>query len=297
MDQTALKYEKLIEKFVKWAEGEESIRAAIVIGSRARTDSDEWADLDVIVITTDPERLLSTGDWVNNIGNPVITFIEPTSNGDFEERRVLFEDGLDVDFAVIPLEMVQKMLHTEIPPELAVELSNTFGRGMRMILDKDSMTDQLRERIANIGTPRPSPPTQHEFLEVVNDFWYHAVWSAKRLRRGELWWGKGGVDGHMKWQCLLRMMEWHARTEGRDTWFRGRFLEKWADRRAVKDLRNAFAHYDEDDIWRALLATMDLFRWLAVETAEQLNYQYPTRADEHATKLVKEFFAGRSCRK
>jgi len=41
MDQTALKYEKLIEKFVKWAETEHDIRAAIVIGSRARTDSDE----------------------------------------------------------------------------------------------------------------------------------------------------------------------------------------------------------------------------------------------------------------
>jgi aminoglycoside 6-adenylyltransferase len=294
MDQTAVKYEKLIEKFVKWAEDEESIRAAIVIGSRARSDSDEWADLDVIVITTDPKRLLSTGDWVNNIGEPVITFIEPTPTGDFEERRVLFKNGLDVDFAVIPLEVARGMLHTEIPPELAaVNLSNVFGRGMRTILDRDGISDQLRERIVFIEASSPSLPTQNEFLEVVNNFWYQTVWTAKHLRRGELWWAKSGCDAHLKW-LLRRVIEWHARAGGHDTWFRGRFLEKWADPRAVKGLKDAFAHYDEDDIWRALLATMDLFRWLAVETAERLNYDYPTHADEYATKLVKELLAGKN---
>jgi len=71
-------------------------------------------------------------------------------------------------------------------------------------------------------------------------------------------------------------------------------LGKVGNPRAVKEMRDAFAHYDEDDIWRALLATMDLFRWLAVETAEQLNYQYPTRADEHVTKLVKELLSGKN---
>jgi hypothetical protein len=25
---------------------------------------------------------------------------------------------------------------------------------------------------------------------VVSDFWYHALWSAKHLRQGELWWAK-----------------------------------------------------------------------------------------------------------
>ena len=64
------------------------------------------------------------------------------------------------------------------------------------------------------------------------------------------------------------MIEWHARAGGHDTWFHGRFLEKWADPRAVKEMRDAFAHYDEADIWRALLASMDLFRWLDADQSE-----------------------------
>ncbi len=91
-------------------------------------------------------------------------------------------------------------------------------------------------------------------------------------------------------RLLLQMMEWHAhatRSWDYDTWFQGRFLEEWADPRALAGLRDAFAHYDADDIRRALFATMDLFRWLAMETAERLGYPYPTVGDARATELVR----------
>ena len=67
---------------------------------------------------------------------------------------------------------------------------------------------------------------------------------------------------------------------------RGRFLEEWADERAVEQLRYAFAHYDEADVWRALVVTMDLFRWVALETAGRLGCPYPALGDERATELV-----------
>lgn len=59
-------YEQLVERFVRWAETLSDIRAAVIIGSRARVDhpADEWADLDIMVITTDPERYVSTRDWI-----------------------------------------------------------------------------------------------------------------------------------------------------------------------------------------------------------------------------------------
>lgn len=46
MDLTAESYEQLIQRFVRWAETEENVRAAVIIGSRSRTDhpADEWAD-------------------------------------------------------------------------------------------------------------------------------------------------------------------------------------------------------------------------------------------------------------
>ena len=53
-----------------------------------------------------------------------------------------------------------------------------------------------------------------------------------------------------------------------DTWMRGRFLEQWADPRIVAVLPDRSGAAYGDDLWRALFETMNLFRGLAVETAE-----------------------------
>ena len=88
------------------------------------------------------------------------------------------------------------------------------------------------------------------------------------------------------------MLEWHARAvqgAGFDTWLRGRFLEEWADPRAVQALSKAFAHYQAKDIWRALSATMDLFRWVSQETAQKLGFPYAQEGVEYASQLVNRF--------
>jgi aminoglycoside 6-adenylyltransferase len=299
MDQSAPTYENLIRRFTAWAIHEQEIRLAIVIGSRARVDhpADEWADLDILVITKNPEHLLTTTDWIPNIGAPLLTFTEPTADGGDQERRVLFEGGLDVDFAIIPDEKVQMLLkYSHERPELAYGLKNTVGRGMRVLLDKDGRMDQLNELMDSFEWPPPSAPAQEIFLQSVNDFWYHTVWTAKHLRRGELWWAKSCCDNRLK-QLLLQMLEWHAQASkgvNSDTWFRGRFLEQWADPRALEQLRKAFAHYDAEDVWQALFATMDLYRWLSNETAERFGYAYPTTGEGYATEFVKKLFAGKS---
>lgn len=289
--RTAQAYEQLIARFVRWAQSEENIRAAVVIGSLVRTDhpADEWADLDVIIVASDPTPYLSSPDWVATLGNPWLTFLEPTADGRNMERRVLYEGGLDVDFAMVPLDLVLRLEREGFPPETL----DGFRRGARFLVDKDNLKRILA--LVPSTTPKTQPPSQTEFNENVNNFWYHAVWTAKHLRRGELWWAKGGSDGHLK-SLLRQMLEWHARAlkgPGHDTWLRGRFLEEWADPRAVKELRSCFAHYEREDIWKALLATMDLFRWVAKETAVKSGCAYHTLGDERTTELVRKLFEGR----
>ena len=114
------------------------------------------------------------------------------------------------------------------------------------------MADILKRPLPT--TPLNRQPDAAEFVNAVSDFWYHTLWCAKHLRRGELWWAKSGIDMHLK-GYLQRMLEWHARAtrgDSHDTWLRGRFLEEWADPRAVAELNRAFAHYDAADMARAL---------------------------------------------
>ena len=72
-------YKSVEKKFTKWAKTQDHIRLAYVVGSYARTDmpADKWSDLDIIVFSTDPQRLIESTEWVSKFGTPVITFVEP----------------------------------------------------------------------------------------------------------------------------------------------------------------------------------------------------------------------------
>jgi len=284
-------YEGLIGRFVGWAETRVDIRAAIVIGSRARVvePADDWADLDIVVVTSDPDYYVGSAGWLENIGTVVLTFVEPTASGDELERRALFESMLDVDFAIIPLARAQRLLEAKMVPS---EVANSFGRGMRVIVDKDGIAGKVEKLVASAVAVPPAAPSQSEFLQVVSDFMYHAVFTAKHLMRGELWWAKMSSDCYMQ-RLLLRMIEWHARAKhgwSYDTWFRGRFLEKWVDPQVLRQMREVSSHYDEPDVKRGLLAAMCLFRALALETAERLGYSYPEEADVQVTGWVRARF-------
>ena len=305
MNGTEAAYREIEERFAAWARIQPDIRAAFVVGSRARVDdhpADEWADLDIMIVTSHPHRYLSRGDWTKNFGRVWLTFVEPTPAGGAMERRAIYEGCLDVDFAVIPSSRVRPMaylltalerfpfLQRLVPRGVRRELglgSELLRRGMRVIIDRDGLAEKIP--LALSLAPPPAPPSRGEFRRALDDFWHHAPWTAKHLRRGELWWAKSSCDGRLK-QLLLQMMEWHARaTRGwdLDTWQRGRFLEQWADPRAVEALPHVFARYNQEDVWRALFASMDLFRWLAMETAQRLSYPYPALADERVTEWVK----------
>jgi aminoglycoside 6-adenylyltransferase len=297
-DAIAQGYHQLLERLVSWAQAEDDLRAAILIGSRARMDhpADEWSDLDLLLVVRDAAapagapRYIDEAGWLAQLGTPWLTFVEKTGDGRALERRVLFAGGLDADFAVLTVATLETLLADASAPEAL----NVFKRGARVLVDKDGWAERL---LAAAQRPLPpvAAPTAGEFLNLVNDFWYHTVWTAKHLRRGELWWAKTGCDEHLK-HLLRQMLEWQARAaaapgQGRDTWMRGRFLEEWADPRAVAQLPQAFAHYDAHDIWRALRATMDLFHSASRETAERLGIAYPADGAAHAVALVDELAA------
>lgn len=283
-EATARAYEILLSNFVNWAKNQDEIRSAMVIGSRARTDhpADEFSDLDMSIFVTDPQKYLEDPAWLNQIGIPWLTFVEPTGDRRHWERRCLFEGGLDVDFAFVPATLVIEMVEDGLSPEIG----DVFRRGYKILFDKDHLLEKVDFETGNHILR--APVAEITFFELVNDFWYHAVWTAKHLRRGEIWWSKECCDSYLK-SLLRRMLEWHtqaASDQQKDTWMRGRFLEEWADPRALQALRTVFASYDLEDVWRALLETMDLFEWVSKETKQLRKFTYPETGISEAKAYV-----------
>ncbi len=266
-------YDDLTARLTQWAADEPDIRAALVLGSRARTDhpADAWSDLDILVFATEIEPFVWDSSWATSIAPHWLTFVERTGDGQSWERRTLYEGGLDVDVAFFPAAALD-LGDGELPATFA----DVMRRGVRVLIDKDGRLAGILKRPLPT-TPLNRQPDAAEFANAVSDFWYHTLWCAKHLRRGELWWAKSGIDMHLK-GYLRRMLEWHARAtrgDSHDTWLRGRFLEEWADPRAVAELSRAFAHYEAADMARALAATMALYRWLEDETVAVWSYPIP----------------------
>jgi aminoglycoside 6-adenylyltransferase len=244
-----------------WARSREDVRAVLVVGSQARTDSpaDCWSDLDAVLFVDDPAALAADESWIEELGTPVLSFVEPTAIGERVERRVLFEGGEDVDFPLVDAARWRDLL----PQALIV-----LGRGYRVLYDELGLEEALR----TLASPAPpDPPDAAAFRQLASDFWYHALWTARKLRRGEVYTALDCLDGYLKAR-LVTLLEWHARAldPAVDTWHTGRYLERWADPGALAALERAYAHYDLRDVARALWETIDLFQGLEEETARRV---------------------------
>ena len=249
-----------------WARERDDVRALLVVGSQARANvpADRWSDLDLVLIVDDPDPYAEDPSWVREFGQPVLTFIEDTPVGQ-RERRVLYESGEDVDFPLFPVSALELLEGSE-------NAAHLLARGYRVLIDRIGLAERLA-RVAG-SAEQPSPPTQRDLTQLTSDFWYHALWAAKKLRRGEVFTAKGCLDGYMK-SRLVTLLEWHARAieASVDTWHDGRFLERWADSGALAALERAFAHYDVRDVARALWETIDLWQGLEGETASRLGFE------------------------
>lgn len=272
--------DSFLDRFAAWASARPDIRAVLLIGSRARTDrsADQWSDYDLVVITDGHDPVVEDTTWLPALGTPLLTITESAAVGGLLERRVLFTDGLDADFVFIDVAQLRDLI------DGGSDVRDALSRGHRWIVDKDGLAPLLD----SVSVALPAEMDPEKLATAVQDFWYHAVWTAKKLRRGEIWVAKGCCDTYLK-KLLLQMMEWHARSKfgrGHDTWFRGRFLEEWLEPAVALRLRRVFAVYDAASVRSALVETMDLFTALADELEARTGMTRDRTAERRARELV-----------
>lgn len=278
----------MVDAFRVWANQEAGVRAAIIVGSQARSEvpADEWSDLDLVIFHTEPARLIEATDWFQSFGTVLVSEIERTAVGGSLERRVLYSDGRDVDFAVFPTAAIPVLTRSE-------EGRSVLGRGFIVLVDKDG---QLAKLAADRRGERPEatrPASEAAFEADVSDFLYHVLWAAKKLRRGETWIAKMVCDGYLK-LLLLRMVEWNTvlrELNKVDVWHDGRFLDSWAPPDIRARLTATFARYDVRDVARALWETASLYTDLARQVAEKLGWAYPLEAEAAVQKLMERTLA------
>ena len=311
-------YKDLEENILIWANQQNDIRGAIIVGTRAQKEPlvDEWADLDIVIYTTNPELLIDNSEWLSNFGEPVLSYFYQIP-GLSKEHRVLFKSGLEADFAVSLYDKEEYIKLLDHHPEF-IDWVDLFGFRWRIILDKDGVLDQIFTLLAKREKSKPayvynakiiymdqSMPSENKFLQRTTELLHFFYIVAKLIRRGEIWRARRACSD-FKGNDLYEYIMWHTyayqglKCELEEDLlrniYRKRFFEKWVDQHILNELKNIYSSYEEDEVWQELLKTLELFDWIVKEIANKMGYSYPDHIFHNLKQLVQDLYSKRNLR-
>lgn len=86
-----------LDRLSNWARSQPDVLGIALVGSHARGTATLRSDIDLVVLSTNPERRLD-GRWVESFGTPLSLEIE--DYGPLKSLRVHHGDGREVEFGV-----------------------------------------------------------------------------------------------------------------------------------------------------------------------------------------------------
>ena len=279
---TEVAYWELESKLVTWGLANNNLRAAIIIGSRARYPApDIYADLDLILFTIRPTDFSKNQGWLSVIAKPWITSLNYTSQDD-PEWVLICEDGLKIDLVISKAEPDQDLVdmlanspYTEV-----------LGRGYRVLIDKTG------GEISNMGGDlwTIQPPSFATFNGTFDRTLISLLRAIKFTKRGDLWRAQH-VLGSIR-QAILQFIEWHTlvtRATPVDTLYDGRSIESRADSRIFEALPLLFPILDQKEISHSLSVSLKTLNYLSLDIVRDLHFRSPDEGQSTLLAWLQEF--------
>jgi aminoglycoside 6-adenylyltransferase len=279
-------YGDLETRIQQWALTRPDICAVLVVGSRARevNPADNLSDLDLILLTTDANLYLTDSSWLGTFGSVLLAASDPIDKG--IEWVAVYEGVIKADFTIFSAQPDRGNLADQLDN---FPFQSTLERGIRILIDKFPKSQPL-----NLASRAFQMPSANRFEQIISNFWIVATRVAKFIQRGDLWRAVTMLYCKLRFY-LVTMMEWHAHVLhglDYDTWYDGRFMDKWLDADILASLPDLFGHYNAVELRTALHNMLNLFRRLAQVVAGNLGYDYPQSADNEISAWLQTLSVG-----
>ncbi len=266
-----MRNEAEIEKLVIGvAQSDDRVRAVLLNGSRAnpKVKSDSYQDFDIVYIVNQLQSFTTDHNWVDVFGKRIImqlpdemSFGEHNSEG--FAYLMLFEDGNRIDLTLFPVEKVKKDFW---PDSLTI-----------CLLDKDNLFQNLPE-----PTDRDyliKKPTEKEFQDVCNEFWWVSTYVAKGLLRKEITYSSEMMETVVR-PMFMKMIEWYI---GVSTNFSvsfgkaGKYMKDYLPEKKYEEILKSYPGSQIENNWKALFVMIEIFSEFAAAVAEKLGFKYNLR--------------------
>lgn len=102
-DERKHEYRRIKHSVFSWSEGQPDIKGIAIVGSWSRIDAQMDSHLDLLVLTLDKKRYVTSDSWISHaLPSPGVT-VGAQTLGPLSELQVRLPSGLIVDFGFVPL--------------------------------------------------------------------------------------------------------------------------------------------------------------------------------------------------
>jgi aminoglycoside 6-adenylyltransferase len=184
---------------------------------------------------------------------------------------VLFKDVNRIDLTLFPVE--------KIADEFAFDSLSV------LLLDKDGLFPNLppsSERDYLI-----KKPTEKEFLDVCNEFWWVAPYVAKGLQRQQITYVKEMLETVLR-KMFMKILEWQiGEKHGFAVNFgaSGKNLKKLVEPEFYDEILATYPDGQIENIWKSLFLMTEVFDRAAANFARQMGFAY-NRADSANVRQI-----------
>jgi aminoglycoside 6-adenylyltransferase len=245
------------------------IRALYMNGSRVNKNikKDKMQDYDIVYVCKDIQNFIQNKNWINYFGDvcimqePDISYLfkEENDNSKSYAFLVQFIDGVRIDFTFITIETAQKTIYDD--------------RLVKIIFDKDNILPKVEE--ASDCDYVLKKPSENEFKDCANEFWWVSCYVAKGLYRGELLYAMDHLNYYVR-EMLLLMLAYktgysvdYKLSFGKNY----KFLPKYISKDDYGKLKATYPKLDKKSLWNSLFKSLDFFKELELEVSKLLGFQ------------------------
>jgi len=265
------------------ASADNRVRAVLLNGSRANPNArkDNFQDFDIVFIVTGMQSFLIDHSWIDVFGERIILQMPDAMTIGNEEGKdkisfgylMLFKDGNRIDLTLFPLD----------------KLATDFKKDSltKVLLDKDALFSSIPE--PGIADYLIKQPTQKEFTDCCNEFWWVSTYVAKGLRRNEITYAKEMLEMYVR-PMFMQMIQWYIGFENQFSvpfGKAGRYMKNYISPELYSQILTTYPDAQEETIWNSLFIMSGIFKKLAAIVVTKSAFMYNYEEEENVLSYLK----------
>jgi len=143
-----------LESVQRWAAARPDIAAVLLVGSWARGEAGSGSDVDLVILTEAPGRLLAEQGWLDDMG--AVISVHEEDWGRVQSLRVIYAPGREVEYGLTDRKWLAEPLDPGTAAVLRGGVKIVFQRddGLTTALDALVSSGFTQERLSGAGSQR-----------------------------------------------------------------------------------------------------------------------------------------------